>query len=84
MRFKAGVVSRDPRETTGARAVLNLGHTVGHAIEAAGAFTAYSHGEAIGLGLRAALWLWSGRPGSIPGRPPGVSGSSRRWGCPSG
>ena len=57
VRFKAGVVSRDPRETTGARAVLNLGHTVGHAIEAAGAFAAYSHGEAVGLGLRAALWL---------------------------
>ena len=57
VRLKAAIVSRDPRETTGARAVLNLGHTVGHAIEAAGAFGGYSHGEAVGLGLRAALWL---------------------------
>ena len=57
VRFKAGVVGRDPREITGARAVLNFGHTVGHAIEAAGAFAGYSHGEAVGLGLRAALWL---------------------------
>lgn len=57
VRFKAGVVERDPRETTGARAVLNFGHTVGHAIEVAGGFALYSHGEAVGLGLRAALWL---------------------------
>jgi 3-dehydroquinate synthetase len=40
--------------------VLNLGHTVGHAIEAATAFSRYTHGEAVGLGLRASLWL-SGR-----------------------
>ena len=57
VRFKAEVVGRDPRETTGARAMLNLGHTIGHAIEVAGGFERYSHGEAVGLGLRAALWL---------------------------
>ena len=57
VRFKAEVVARDPRETTGARAVLNFGHTVGHAIEVAGGFARYSHGEAVALGLRAALWL---------------------------
>jgi 3-dehydroquinate synthase len=57
VRFKAEVVGRDPRDTSGARAVLNLGHTVGHAIEVAGGFARYSHGEAVGLGLRAALWL---------------------------
>ena len=57
VQFKAAVVGRDPREITGARAVLNFGHTVGHAIEVAGAFAGYSHGEAVGLGLRAALWL---------------------------
>jgi 3-dehydroquinate synthetase len=37
--------------------VLNLGHTVGHAVEAATAFSRYTHGEAVGLGLRACLWL---------------------------
>ena len=37
--------------------MLNLGHTIGHAIEAATGFARYSHGEAVGLGLRAALWL---------------------------
>jgi 3-dehydroquinate synthase len=54
---KIAVVAADEREETGARAVLNLGHTVGHAIEAATAFSHYTHGEAVGLGLRASLWL---------------------------
>ncbi len=54
---KVAVVAGDEREETGARAVLNLGHTVGHAVEAATGFSRYAHGEAVGLGLRASLWL---------------------------
>lgn len=54
---KLAVVARDEREEGGERAVLNLGHTIGHAIEAATAFSRYTHGEAVGLGLRAALRL---------------------------
>ncbi len=54
---KLDVVGFDEREETGQRAVLNLGHTVGHAIEAATGFRKYTHGEAVGLGLRAALVL---------------------------
>ena len=65
VRLKAAVVARDERERTGRRAVLNLGHTIGHAIEAAGGFERYSHGEAVGLGLRATLWL-SERTGRLP------------------
>src|SRR6185295_12712340 len=49
--FKAAIVGRDEHERTGQRALLNLGHTVGHAIEAA---TGMLHGEAVGLGLIAA------------------------------
>src|SRR5262245_21210072 len=49
--FKAAIVGRDERERTGQRALLNLGHTVGHAIESA---TGILHGEAVGLGLVAA------------------------------
>jgi shikimate kinase/3-dehydroquinate synthase len=55
-RYKCGVVAADELDT-GLRNVLNLGHTVGHAIESATGYTAYRHGEAVGLGLLAALRL---------------------------
>ncbi len=55
-RYKCEVVAADERDS-GRRAVLNLGHTVGHAIEAAAGFSEYRHGEAVGLGLLAALRL---------------------------
>jgi 3-dehydroquinate synthase len=48
--IKAEIVGRDEREQ-GERALLNLGHTFGHAIEAATAYTQWLHGEAIGAGL---------------------------------
>jgi len=50
-RKKMEVVARDPEDKSGQRAVLNLGHTVGHAIEAAGGFRRWSHGEAVAMGL---------------------------------
>jgi shikimate kinase/3-dehydroquinate synthase len=55
-RYKCEVVAADERDA-GLRAVLNLGHTVGHAIEAASGYSRYRHGEAVGLGLLAALRL---------------------------
>jgi shikimate kinase / 3-dehydroquinate synthase len=54
--LKARVVTEDERET-GARALLNLGHTVGHAIEVASGFGALRHGEAVALGMVAAFRL---------------------------
>jgi shikimate kinase/3-dehydroquinate synthase len=59
VRTKLAVVAEDERDA-GRRQVLNLGHTVGHAIEAATAYSRYRHGEAVGIGLLAALRL-SGR-----------------------
>jgi shikimate kinase / 3-dehydroquinate synthase len=55
-RTKLAVVARDERDS-GRRQVLNLGHTVGHAIETATGYRRYRHGEAVGLGLLAALAL---------------------------
>ena len=55
-RTKLEIVAGDERDR-GRRAVLNLGHTVGHAIEAAGGYGRYRHGEAVALGLLAALRL---------------------------
>jgi shikimate kinase/3-dehydroquinate synthase len=54
--YKAAVCLRDPHER-GERAVLNLGHTFAHALEAAGDYQRPSHGEAVALGLLAALRL---------------------------
>jgi 3-dehydroquinate synthase len=48
--IKATVVARDEREQN-LRAILNFGHTFGHAIEAATAYETYLHGEAVGLGM---------------------------------
>jgi shikimate kinase/3-dehydroquinate synthase len=55
-RYKCAIVAADERDA-GLRNVLNLGHTVGHAIEAASNYSRYRHGEAISVGLLAALRL---------------------------
>jgi shikimate kinase/3-dehydroquinate synthase len=54
---KAGIVAEDERETGGRRKVLNFGHTIGHAIEAAAGFGGIAHGEAVVLGMRGAVFL---------------------------
>ncbi len=54
--FKTAVCLRDP-EDRGERAVLNLGHTFAHALETAAGYEEITHGEAVALGLRAALRL---------------------------
>ena len=59
-RIKADVVSRDEREA-GPRRVLNFGHTIGHAIEAATKYRRFRHGEAIALGMRAAAHISASR-----------------------
>ena len=68
--IKAGVVTRDEHET-GERAILNYGHTFGHALEAAAGYGALTHGEAIsvGMGVAARLGVELGiSPADVEGR----------------
>jgi 3-dehydroquinate synthase len=52
--LKSKIVAKDERDRTGERALLNFGHTVGHAIERGGDYREFLHGEAISLGIVAA------------------------------
>jgi 3-dehydroquinate synthase len=64
IRVKAGVVSRDERES-GLREMLNFGHTFAHALETATGYRRYLHGEAVGWGMIAAARL-AERAGMFP------------------
>ncbi len=52
--IKSKIVAKDELDQTGERALLNFGHTVGHAIERAGDYREFLHGEAVSLGIVAA------------------------------
>jgi 3-dehydroquinate synthase len=79
---KLAVVAEDERDL-GIRASLNLGHTVGHGIEAAAGYERYRHGEAIALGLLAALRLSEETVGLDPAWRPRVAAVLVRHGLPS-
>jgi 3-dehydroquinate synthase len=64
--IKARIVSADEHETTGERALLNFGHTIGHGIEAAAGYGKLLHGEAISLGLVAACRISVAKAGLDP------------------
>lgn len=79
---KLRVVADDERDL-GVRASLNLGHTVGHGIEAAAGYDRYRHGEAISLGLLAALRLSESTVGLDPSWRPRVAEILTRHGLPT-
>ncbi len=54
IQIKSRIVAKDERDRTGQRALLNFGHTVGHAIERAGNYRKFLHGEAVSIGIVAA------------------------------
>ena len=54
---KANIVSQDERETLGIRVLLNYGHTIGHAIEAATGYGSFLHGEAVSIGMMGAAYI---------------------------
>ena len=82
-RLKVAVVEEDPREQ-GRRIILNYGHTVGHALEAAAGYERFHHGEAVAVGMRAAAEI--GREVGVT--PPELADRQARllarFGLPSG
>jgi 3-dehydroquinate synthase len=61
--IKSKIVAKDERDRTGERAILNFGHTVGHAIERAGEYRKFLHGEALSLGIVAACAISTNKAG---------------------
>jgi len=61
--IKSKIVAKDERDQTGERALLNFGHTVGHAIERAGEYRKFLHGEALSLGIVAACAISTTKAG---------------------
>lgn len=64
--IKARIVEQDELETMDIRALLNFGHTIGHGIEASVPYGDILHGEAVALGMRAALFLSERKSGLNP------------------
>lgn len=62
---KIRIVMQDEQEA-GLRAILNFGHTFGHAIERVAGYGRFTHGEAVALGMLAALWLSHQRHPDLP------------------
>ena len=80
--IKAEVVSQDETEG-GVRAILNFGHTIGHALEAISRYGKYLHGEAISIGQVAAAELSSALTGLLPADTERITDLFRRAGLPT-
>jgi len=82
-RLKAGIVELDETERSGQRAILNFGHTVGHALEAATRLHKLSHGEAVAIGMLAAAII-SEQVGMLePGNVPRIERLLLKFGLPT-
>src|SRR5262249_39749648 len=66
IQIKSRIVAKDERDRTGQRPLMNFGHTVGHAIERAGNYRKFLHGEAVSLGIVAACAISVKRAGLLP------------------
>jgi len=80
--IKAEVVGQDETES-GLRAILNFGHTIGHALEAISHYNQYLHGEAIAIGQVAAAELSASLLGCPPGQVQRVRNIFSRAGLPT-
>ena len=81
--IKSRIVAQDERDRTGERALLNFGHTVGHAIERAGNYRKFLHGEAVSLGIVAACAISVKRAGLRPDQRDAIVDLLERFGLPT-
>ena len=81
--IKSKIVAKDERDQTGERAILNFGHTVGHAIERAGDYRKFLHGEALSLGIIAACAISIKHAGLPPGQRDAIVDLFRQFALPT-
>jgi 3-dehydroquinate synthase len=81
--IKSKIVAKDERDQTGKRAILNFGHTVGHAIERAGGYRTFLHGEAVSLGIVAACIISTKKAGLPPDQCDGIVDLLRKFDLPT-
>jgi 3-dehydroquinate synthase len=83
IQIKSRIVAKDEHDRTGERALLNFGHTVGHAIERAGNYRKFLHGEAVSLGIVAACAISAKRAGLPPDQRAAIVDLLERFGLPT-
>jgi 3-dehydroquinate synthase len=83
IQIKSRIVTKDERDRTGQRALLNFGHTVGHAIERAGNYRKFLHGEAVSLGIVAACAISMKRAGLAADQCDAIVDLLRGFGLPT-
>ena len=83
IKIKSNIVAKDELDRTGERAVLNFGHSVGHAIERAGNYRKFLHGEALSLGIVAACAVSIKRVGLAPRQRDAVIDLLQRFDLPT-
>src|SRR5437660_4099243 len=81
--IKSKIVTKDEHDRTGERALLNFGHTVGHAIERAGDYRKFLHGEALSLGIVAARGISIKKAGLSPDQRDSIVNVLRRFQLPT-
>jgi 3-dehydroquinate synthase len=83
IKIKSKIVAKDERDQTGERAILNFGHTIGHAIERAGDYGKFLHGEAVSLGIVAACAISIKKAGLSPGQRDAIVDLLRQFNLPT-
>jgi 3-dehydroquinate synthase len=81
--IKSKIVAKDERDRTGERALLNFGHTVGHALERAGDYKKFLHGEAVSLGIVAACNVSMKKAGLLRDQRDAIVDRLRRFDLPT-